>query len=166
MSTTHATVILAAVLSTLTTESAYAQQRPTAEDTYDAEKRNEWVAAGLELVLPTVPTLGHAYAGDWKRGIPPATLRMGGLAFSMYSFFGCSSEDDEVCSWLGVGGGFVFLGGLAWGVVSAYHTARDGNRALRERLGIQSSFALGPVVDVQPGRSGGSRTFLGIRVQF
>lgn len=143
MSLRYATVMVAAGLSMSATEFAHAQQQPSADDMDDAGWRNEWIAVGLEFYLPTV---GHAYAGDWKRGIMPAALRTIGLAGALYAYSTDCYSDDSFCGWgLGVGGTVAFFSGWVWSCVSAHRTARDWNRSLRERLGIETSLMIRPV---------------------
>ena len=43
---------------------------------YQVEKKSEFGAVGLELVLPV---LGHAYAGDARRGLVPGLVSVAGL---------------------------------------------------------------------------------------
>lgn len=139
MSLRYAAVMVAAGLAVSATEFAHAQQ-PSAEDIPDAGWRNESIASGLELFFPLA---GHAYAGDWKRGIKPAALRTIGMAGALYWYStGCF---DDVCEWVGVGGTLAFFIGWPWSVVSAGRTARDWNRSLRERLGIEPSLVIRPV---------------------
>ena len=81
------------------------------------------VAAGLEIVLPI---LGHGYAGNARRGILPAVLRVGGVV-AFYS----QVEDGFVPSNGVVYGGLAaVIGGTIWGIVSAVRTANDYNRSL------------------------------------
>ena len=91
--TRRTTFILAAALLIPVATPAAAQQRPDAWDTYNAESRNEWAAVGLELIFPT---LGHAYAGDWKRGILPGVVGIGGYATAIGIYATCDDGDTEV----------------------------------------------------------------------
>ena len=43
-------------------------------------RRSPALAGVLDLLLPTA---GHAYAGDWAKGLLPNAIRLGGLAFSI-----------------------------------------------------------------------------------
>ena len=139
----YAAVMVAAGLAASATEFAHAQQQPSAEDIPDAGWRNESIAGGLEVFFPLA---GHGYAGDWKRGIKPAALRTIGMAGWLYAYSTDCYDDDSFCGWgLGVGGTLAFFSGWAWSVVSARRTARDWNRSLRERLGIEPSLVIRPV---------------------
>ncbi len=90
----------------------------------------DWpVAFTLELL---VPTLGHAYAGDFDRGIAPLIVTSVGVAMVALAH----SEARGVDSWLLVGliGVGTVAGGKIWGVVSAVRTTLDHNRGLVERV--------------------------------
>lgn len=90
---------------------------------YEAGRKNEAVALGLEAMLPV---LGHSYAGDARRGLPPAIVSGLGIVAVF-------ATDNLTVARLGV---LAYLGGRGWGLYSAYGTAQDANRALRERLGV------------------------------
>lgn len=88
----------------------------------DQGRKDPFVAAGLEVVLPI---LGHAYAGNAKRGILPNAVSLGG-------FIGIAARIDifgepETLDYVLVG---AFLGGRVWAIVSAARTASDHNRSL------------------------------------
>ncbi len=96
-------------------------------------------AVGIEYL---VPTLGHAYAGDWGRGVPPFIVSLMGGAIAVASVAGCGCLDSS-----GVDAGLAtLLIGRLWGLYSAYQTAEDHNDALvpslsfgpaRETLGVR-----------------------------
>lgn len=85
------------------------------------ERKSSHVAAGLEII---VPILGHGYAGNAKRGILPAILRVGGAVAL------AAAGDDEDKETQAAIGGLAFLGGSIWGIVSAVRTANEHNRSL------------------------------------
>lgn len=85
------------------------------------ERKSSAVAAGLEII---VPILGHGYAGNAKRGILPAILRVGGGVAR-----GLAGDDDDKETQAGIGA-VAFLGGTIWGIVSAVRTANEHNRSL------------------------------------
>ena len=122
---------------------AHAQQSD-AWDAYNAQKKHEWLAVGLEVILPTA---GHAYSGDWRRGVTPAILQIGGLAVvsAVYSDCGsvntCTSNQDITMGTAAI----VAVGGAVWSYVSAYYTAAGRNRDLRDRLGITPTLSMRPV---------------------
>ena len=106
---------------------------------YNAQKKDEFTAAGLEM---TVPVLGHAYAGDASAGLSPLVVRGGDLILLIVGSqvgcrdeFGgtCIREGNEALMWLGIGG---YVAGRIWGVVSALELAREHNDRLRERLDL------------------------------
>ncbi|MEM1043703.1 MAG: hypothetical protein AAGI91_13880 [Bacteroidota bacterium] len=79
-------------------------------------------AVGLEYLLPT---LGHAYAGDWVRGFPPLLTIVAGGVLVVGGIVECECLDSaEITTGL-----VVMVGGRLWGLYSAYDTARDRNRA-------------------------------------
>lgn len=91
---------------------------------YNAEKKEEFAAAGLEALIPVV---GHAYVGDARRGLLPLAVSGGGLALLI---IGAGDVDTSLMSigWL------TYLGGRVWGVVSALEAAKEHNAAIRTRL--------------------------------
>jgi hypothetical protein len=104
---------------------------------YTAERKNEWVAVGLEWLVPIV---GHAYAGNAKRGILPTAVTVGGLAMAI-----AGARCDSMCAvggkpanneGLGLAGLGVAMVGRTWALVSAHRTAAAHNAGLRDRLGI------------------------------
>ena len=89
------------------------------------EGRKSGAAAfGLELI---VPTLGHAYAGDWKRGVLPAVFSVGGYVGLLAQADDDGFVGDGAGAYLALG---ALLGGRIWGLVSAVGTANDHNRSL------------------------------------
>lgn len=89
-----------------------------------AQEKSAAAAFGLELVLPIV---GHAYAGNAKRGILPAVFYVGG-------FVGLVAQAEEDGFIADGAGAYValgaLLGGRIWGLVSAVRTTNDYNRSL------------------------------------
>ena len=90
------------------------------------ERKSPEVAAGLELVLPI---LGNAYAGNAKRGILPAILRVGGLVavIAADNVNGYMPDENDTQETIGI---VAWVGGLVWGVVTAVRTANAHNRSL------------------------------------
>ena len=127
-------------------------QETDAQLTYNAEKKGVWTAVALERFLPIV---GHAYAGDAKRGIVPLAVTMGGVVMAgaglVKNVVEARSDEESVLVFLGVG---IATVGRLWGIVSAGELASDANRALRERLGLDAGldFSLAPAV-VPDGRA-------------
>ena len=107
------------------------------------------IAFAMELF---VPVLGHAYAGDAKRGIAPAVVHVAGYGLVLYAvteeldnLFADTDEDYRPLAWIGLGAAVV---GKVWGLVSVASTVRDRNASL--------------VVEPTPNRQAG----IGIRVNF
>lgn len=99
-----------------------------------------------------VPTLGHAYAGDWERGLPPAGLAVLGATIAVAGYGSCL--DETGCD--------LFLTGIAtaaagklWGIWSAVDAARDRDRALAAGLRLALSMRPGELrvgVSLRPPR--------------
>ena len=101
-------------------------------------------SAILSGVLEYFPTVGFAYAGDWKRGFLPNAFRVASYIglFSTVDFYGGGDtpETDEVLWAVAV------VATTVWAVVGAVNTARDRNRAVR---------ATRPQLSVAPAPFGG-----------
>ncbi|HLL45822.1 MAG TPA: hypothetical protein VK399_03905 [Longimicrobiaceae bacterium] len=91
-------------------------------------RRSPLLAGAVEYL---VPTLGHAYAGDWERGLPPAGVTVLGAAGVVAGFGDCL--DETGCD-LFLAGIATFAAGKLWGIWSAVDAARDRNRALAAGL--------------------------------
>ncbi len=131
--------MLATVLSAVAV-APVAAQLPDDDDVLPL--RSEWGAATLEFLFPF---LGHAYAGDPRRGIAPAVPRVAGLLATGHAMrTGTVTTLHEVGLLLG-------CGGWVWSIVSAWRTAGDWNRAARDRneavregRGVETGFAIRP----------------------
>lgn len=90
---------------------------------------NPLVAGVVEWVVPTV---GYAYAGDWRKGLVPNTVRVGGLVlFATQVNSAARSSEEDRCPSACVAG-FILAGvGTVWAVVGAASTA--SSRAHRNR---------------------------------
>ncbi|MEX2181903.1 MAG: hypothetical protein WD771_07660 [Gemmatimonadaceae bacterium] len=140
---TIAALVLVALCTRIGATSASAQATPQPAPSGDAlaryglEKKDEAVAALIEAVIPV---LGHHYAGDASRGVKPLLVSGSGLLLAIVgASSGCQSEFGGTCLEPGnpsmvALGLLLYTGGRIWGVVSAYNTASEHNRALRERL--------------------------------
>ncbi len=140
-------IVLSALAVAVATPAAAQTQNDAAWNTYLDEHRSPATAAALEWLLPTV---GHSYAGNWKRGILPNVVGLAGVGVSFGVYIGCgdflfggssctAGQDAAIVVGLLVG-----AAGRLWSVASARDTARDHNRGLRERLGIETDFAVRP----------------------
>ena len=94
-------------------------------DSLRPSAKSPLVAAGIEYL---VPTLGHAYAGDWSRGLPPAALIVAGVVLGV-----TSDCDESSCAGFIAGLGMA-LAGKVWGIFSAADTAQARNAATRVGL--------------------------------
>ncbi len=106
---------------------------------YQAEKKDEFAAAALELAIPV---LGHAYVGDARAGLRPLAISLGGIAvWVVGESVGCQNEllgscvnkGNDALILLGVGG---YLAGRIWGIISAMDLAQTHNEDLRRRLNL------------------------------
>ena len=87
------------------------------------------MAGALDFFLPT---LGYAYAGDWRRGLLPGGVRIVGVGLIVHGLskatvdglFGGDADCGSQCS-LGLG---MVVVGTVWGTVGAARTAHLHNR--------------------------------------
>ena len=120
-------------------------QQATTDTVFVGGERSNVLSGVIELYLPTV---GFAYAGDWKRGLLPNALRIGsfiGLLSTVDCLDDSSSSDTAAGLWV-----TAFLGTTVWAVVEAVNTANDRNRAVRLRR-AQLSVAPAPFGGVSVG---------------
>ncbi len=88
-------------------------------------RKDPIIAFALEAV---VPVLGHAYAGDARRGIAPAAVHVAGYGLLLY---GVNEEFED-----GDGRPLMIVGlaaaavGKVWGLVSVAATVRERNASL------------------------------------
>lgn len=95
---------------------------------YSSERKSEFAAVALELMIPM---LGHAYAGNAKRGLTPLAVSAGGFILMIAS--GSQYPPNPGMATVGY---LAYLGGRAWGAVSAHQTASDHNAGLRRTPNI------------------------------
>ena len=94
-------------------------------------EKSPFLAGVLELV--TFPTIGYAYAGNWKRGLPSAAVRI--LGFALWGEQMVSLDSDP-CDARCVSGLLMLIGGWVWAASDAAGTARRTNEKRRaEALG-------------------------------
>lgn len=94
-----------------------------------AKKRSAGAAVILEWL---VPTAGHLYAGNWKKGVLPAATRMGGILIFATNLYSENTELQAVGLIMGVGG-------TVWSLASAGRTARAFNGKHSFKLVVQRS---------------------------
>ncbi len=89
------------------------------------------IAFAIELF---VPVLGHAYAGDAKRGIAPAAVHVAGCGLLLYAvteeldnLFGDADHDFRPLMYVGLAAA---AAGKFWGLVSVASTVRERNASL------------------------------------
>ncbi len=105
-------------------------------------------SAVLSGVLEYFPTLGFAYAGDWKRGFLPNAFRVASFigAAVYYDPLGNESNSDTALAvWVSA-----VVATSVWAVVGAVNTAKDHNTAVRARR-TQPSVAPAPFGGVSVG---------------
>ena len=131
------------------------------EERYEDMKKRPWLAATLELFLPTV---GHAYAGDEDGGKPMAGL-MGAAAviFWATAMTGHHCTTDRPRCWgreiIVKTCAMAIIGSRVWAFDSALRLARRTNAFYRRRLGLNDA---GLALSVTPGGQLG----LGVRLRF
>lgn len=115
---------------------------------FEMEKKAPWGAVAGTFLLPSV---GHAYAGDWGRGLKflggellALLVMSSATSDNVYSYTGFTSyETGTENDWL-IGVGAITLIGLRiWEHVDAYKTAKNYNTNLYRKL------SLSPVVSVE-----------------
>ena len=97
-------------------------------------------SVGLAILFEyLVPTLGHAYAKNWKRGLLPNAVRVTGLILSFNGLILVDCLDDTDCSYDSgtFEAGLVMLAvGTVWAMVRAGNTAKAYNEANRLALNV------------------------------
>lgn len=116
---------------------------------YEEKKKSSWGAVGIAWLLPSA---GHAYSGDWNRGLKFLAVEGLEVAIMLYAF---SAEQGEYYSTKN-GGGYNYetrnpaLGSMAlialvgtriWEYIDAYDTAEDYNQELRNSMGLSPKFS-------------------------
>ena len=128
-------LFLGAVLLTLTPDPAYSQwltEQETEASNSVPGTRSPGAAKFLEIFIPTA---GFAYGGNWRRGLLPNAVRIGGLYLGVATLF----RDSEHL--FGSGGlecrteckaGFVLAAvGSAWAIGGAVDVTNEFNDRLR-----------------------------------
>jgi hypothetical protein len=101
---------------------------------YEAQKKSAVLAGALEYAFPFA---GYVYAGNWRRGLAPGALFLGGFLLvtpCAYNDLGPCSDNQQKAL---LAGAALIVVSKIWGVVGAAHTASDYNQTLRERLQIE-----------------------------
>ena len=129
--------LIALLLSLAVATGARAQDPPTAPN-QDAPRvvviseKSPFGAGVLEVF--TLPTIGYAYAGNWRRGIPSGLVRVGGMGLVMsqqLTFFG----DPPPCRDLCVAGAVMLGLGTIWALIDVVGTTKRENEKRRLRAG-------------------------------
>jgi hypothetical protein len=97
---------------------------------YNAESKNPWLAVGMAWLLPT---MGHAYAGNWGRSLPFLGAEIVGLALMTSSISSTGTSVNTSQYGLGLG---IFLGARIWEYIDAYTTAEEFNNELKKKYGL------------------------------
>ena len=145
-----ARTLIALLLSPAMAPAARAQDRPQApnEDAPQVvviSERSPVLAGALEVF--TLPTIGYAYAGNWRRGIPSGVVRLGGLGLILSQQFTILG-DPPPCRGRCVAGAVIFGLGTIWAVIDVVGTTKRENDKRRERAGAMAgapSTARGPL---------------------
>ncbi|WP_141677935.1 hypothetical protein [Orenia metallireducens] len=106
----------------------------------EIEYLNNKKTKGLATVLATIPSLGHAYAGDWERGRKFLYAEVIEAIIMMLSF---NSDDDfdykdpsrkEI---LGIISSIAFVGTKSWELLDAYRAAEITNAKLKHNISLK-----------------------------
>ena len=135
-----ARTLIALLLYLAMAPAARAQDRPQApnEDAPQVvviSEKSPFAAGGLEVF--TLPTIGYAYADNWRRGIPSGLVRLGGIGLivsQQLTIFG----DPPPCLDLCVAGTVIFSLGTIWAVIDVVGTTKRENEKRRERAGAMA----------------------------
>lgn len=116
---------------------------------YQEEKKNPWVGVAAAWL---VPSLGHAYAGNWERGamfLAAELIEIGFVLWALsdnteeyipyYGYQEYGTENDAI----GVIAGIAFFGTRIWEYIDAYQEVEKYNARLLERISIDPGFKIG-----------------------
>ena len=98
---------------------------------YQMKSKDPLAAAGIALF--TLPSLGHVYAGDWRRGL----MFLGGYGGTYFVALVASEAADEV-AWVVLFGGWSAL--KIGETIDAYRTASRYNSRLQKQYKIDLSW--------------------------
>ncbi len=104
---------------------------------YLSNQKDKYAAMSWSLVCPS---LGHAYAGDWGRGVPflagkVAAVTTVVVAYTQIPFSQIPNKNVVMNGWLAVGGA-IFLTMSIWEPYDVVQTVEEYNRELRKALHI------------------------------
>ena len=130
-----ASTLMALLLSLAVAPGARAQERPQAlnEDAPQVvviSEKSPFAAGVLEVF--TLPTIGYAYADNWRRGIPSGLVRLGGMGLVVSQQFTILG-DPPPCRGRCVAGAVIFGLGTIWALVDVVRTTKRENERRRER---------------------------------
>jgi hypothetical protein len=111
-------------------------QGEAALEKYNADRKEPWIAGGLELLIPTT---GHIYAGDWPRSLPFVLGYAAGFAVFIASNSG--GEMHLVPLFLGL---TVMGVSMIWSAMDAYRSVEEYNNGLKKKYGLSSIRLLDP----------------------
>jgi len=100
---------------------------------YQAQKKNPWIGVGAAWLIPT---LGHAYAGNWKRGAKFLLIDLGCIVLmgaGAKQYVETGSSGLYTIGYLGL------IASRIWEFVDAYKAVEDYNKRLAEKYGIKFS---------------------------
>ena len=119
-------VLLCLALAALASQPTVVEGQQATTDTVFVGGERSAILSG---VLEYFPTVGFAYAGDWKRGFLPNAFRVAsfiGAAATFDPLGNESSSDTAFAVWVSA-----VVATTVWAVVGAVNTAKDHNRAVR-----------------------------------
>ncbi len=107
-------ILFAAFVGTVLLSAPTGGAAQSVDTVHIAESRSALLSGVLEWLVPTV---GYAYAGDWKGGLLPNTVRIGGTIAYLAS-------DANNCEAVCTAGLLAGVGGTVWAIVGAAKTAK------------------------------------------
>lgn len=145
----HRHIVTSLIVGALLSLSGQAHaQRKSPEERYEEMKKSPLLAATIEWV---VPLIGHDYAGDKAKGVPPFLLMAGGLTVFVAAgvgMMGCPSNYPEpspdpdcgnTLAVVGKLGALTVLASRIWASVSAWKLANGTNAHYRRYLRLDDA---------------------------
>jgi hypothetical protein len=102
---------------------------------YRVEKKDPLVA----IAAASIPSLGHAYAGDWKRGVKfliAEVLEMGLIINAARASMEDSEMELDLSAAIGPFALIALVGTKIWEYIDVYNLVNEYNTSLRVKYGL------------------------------